>query len=604
MDVIEEIKSRYGVVGRDLELSMILNAVTSGKHVLLEGPVGVGKTKLALAIANYLNRPVYRVDGDERYTETKLTGWFDPPIVLSKGYVWDSFIPGPLTQAMLNGGILFINELNRMPEGTQNVLLPAMDEGKIIIPRLGEIQAKPGFIVIATQNPEEFVGTSRISEALRDRFVWIGLSYQSFDEEVEIVKRETGVDNDSLVRTAVEIVRRTREHKDLRRGSSVRGAIDIVMLTKNLTNLSIEKLVEAAVMALYNRIDVQLKSNRSKKDVITEVVLSSVGRGELSFKNGLGSSTILKPRDNRDKAAPGFSNAQLMVKREEPIYKSMSSLLKGREMLSVGEAQGVKPDSRWLIIKRYVSDDLDECERTVIEDYVCRAIASLAAEISEKGVRRYRRIVEYPSSPVLSEDFDLERTIENYYGKPLEYRDIAIINKIPRKLAVALMLDASNSMHGYRIIMAALAVAALAYKLEKDYYSIVVFKDEAEVLKSIDEKMDIEDIVSKILSFKYGGLTNIEDGLRKGLEQIEQLREDVSERLGIIVTDGWVTAGGNPLDVAVKYSKLHVLQVGIGGGRLESVELAESIAKAGRGIHVLIEDFNELPYALMNILRV
>jgi len=597
MSVIEEIKSRYGVVGRDLELSMILNAVTSSKHVLLEGPVGVGKTKLALAIASYLNRPTYRVDGDERYTETKLTGWFDPPIVLSKGYVWDSFIPGPLTQAMLNGGILFINELNRMPEGTQNVLLPAMDEGKIIIPRLGEIQAKPGFIVIATQNPEEFVGTSRISEALRDRFVWIGLNYQSFNEEVEIVKRETGVNDDSLVKIAVEIARRTREHKDLRRGASVRGAIDIVMLTKSLPNLSVQKLIEAAIMALHNKIDVQLKSNRSKKDVITEIVLSSIGKGELS------SSTPLKPKGNQDKAASDFSNAQLMVKREEPIYKSMSSLLKGREMLNIGEVQGVKSDSRWLIIKHYVSDDVDEGEKMVIKDYVSRAIASLAAEISEKGMRRYKRVIEYPSSPVLSENFDLEQTIENYYGKPLEYRDIAIINKIPRKLAVALMLDASNSMHGYRIIMAALAIAALAYKLEKDYYSIVVFKDEAEVLKGIDEKMGIEDIVSKILSFKYGGLTNIEDGLRKGLEQIEQLREDVSDRLGIIVTDGWVTAGGDPLDVAVKYSKLHVLQVGIGGGRLESVELAESIAKVGRGIHILIEDFNELPYALMNILR-
>jgi gas vesicle protein GvpN len=598
MGVIEEIKSRYGVVGRDLELSMILNAVTSGKHVLLEGPVGVGKTKLALAIASYLNRPTYRVDGDERYTETKLTGWFDPPIVLSKGYVWDSFIPGPLTQAMLNGGILFINELNRMPEGTQNVLLPAMDEGKIIIPRLGEIQAKPGFIVIATQNPEEFVGTSRISEALRDRFVWIGLNYQSFNEEVEIVKRETGVNDDSIVKIAVEIARRTREHKDLRRGASVRGAIDIVMLTKSLTNLSVQKLIEAAIMALHNKIDVQLKSNRSKKDVITEIVLSLIGKGELS------SSTPLKPKDNQGKPSSDFDNAQLMVKREEPIYKSMSSLLKGWEMLNIGEVQGVKSDSRWLIIKHYVSDDVDEGEKMVIEDYVCRAIASLAAEISEKGMRRYKRVIEYPSSPVLSENFDLEQTIENYYGKPLEYRDIAIINKIPRKLAVALMLDASNSMHGYRIIMAALAVAALAYKLEKDYYSIVAFKDEAEILKGIDEEMDIEDIVSKILSFKYGGLTNIEDGLRKGLEQIEQLREDVSDRLGIIVTDGWVTAGGNPLDVAVKYSKLHVLQVGIGGGRLESVELAESIAKAGRGIHILIEDFNELPYALMNILRI
>ncbi|MEM2193002.1 MAG: AAA family ATPase [Candidatus Methanomethylicia archaeon] len=597
MNIVNEIKSKYGVIGRDVELAMILNAITSNKHVLLEGPVGVGKTKLALAVASYLNRSIYRVDGDERYTETKLTGWFDPPIVLSKGYVWDAFIPGPLTQAMLNGGILFINELNRMPEGTQNVLLPAMDEGKIIIPRLGEIQAKPGFIVIATQNPEEFVGTSRISEALRDRFVWVGLNYQSFDEEVEIVKRETGVSNDSLVKIAVEITRKTREHKDLRRGASIRGAIDIIMLTKNISNLDIQKLTEAAIMALHNKIDIQLKSNRSKKDIITEIVLSSIKKNEFNPLKPL------KPKDNQN-IDLDLNNTQLMIKREESIYKSMSTLIKEGEILKSRETQGFKPNSRWLVIKHYVSDDVDEDEKIAIESYVCRAIVSLAAEISEKGMRRYRKRIEYPSSPVFSENFDLEQTIENYYGKPfMDYRDIAIINKIPRKLAVALILDASNSMHGYRIIMAALAVAALAYKLEKDYYSIVAFKDEAKVLKSIDEETSIENIVSKILHFKYGGLTNIEDGLRKGLEQIEQLREDVSDRLGIIVTDGWVTAGRDPLDVAAKYSKLHVLQIGIGGGRLESVELAESMAKVGHGIHILIEGFNELPYALMNILR-
>jgi MoxR-like ATPase len=122
---VARIKSQYGIIGRTKELEKALAAVKSGKHLMIEGPVGVGKTVLAVAVAKYLRRPVLRVDGDERYTEQKLSGWFDPPIVLEKGYVHEAFIPGPLTNAMREGGVMFMNEMNRMPEGVQNILLPA-----------------------------------------------------------------------------------------------------------------------------------------------------------------------------------------------------------------------------------------------------------------------------------------------------------------------------------------------------------------------------------------------------------------------------------------------------------------------------------------------
>ncbi|MFX4377283.1 AAA family ATPase, partial [Acinetobacter baumannii] len=88
--------------------------------------------------------------------EHKLTGWFDPPTVLKKGYGKDSYFDGPLAEAMRKGAILFVNELNRLPEGEQNVLLPALDEKRLEIPRIGELAAKEGFTVIATQNPREF----------------------------------------------------------------------------------------------------------------------------------------------------------------------------------------------------------------------------------------------------------------------------------------------------------------------------------------------------------------------------------------------------------------------------------------------------------------
>ncbi|MCJ7489559.1 MAG: MoxR family ATPase, partial [Thermoplasmata archaeon] len=133
-DEVVELKRRYRIVGRDSELERGLAAVRVNHHLMIEGPVGVGKTVLASAIASHLGRKVYRVDGDERYTEQKLSGWFDPPVVLEKGYVPEAFMPGPLTEAMRSGGVLFINEMNRMPEGVQNILLPAMDEGIVEVP--------------------------------------------------------------------------------------------------------------------------------------------------------------------------------------------------------------------------------------------------------------------------------------------------------------------------------------------------------------------------------------------------------------------------------------------------------------------------------------
>ena len=173
----------------------------AGRHLLLEGPVGVGKTTVALAVCGHLGRDTVRVDGDDRYSESKLTGWFDPPLVLKQGYGEEAFFAGPLVEAMRDGKVLFINELNRMPESVQNVLLPALDERLLQLPHIGEVRAVDGFQVVATQNPVEYVATGHLSEALRDRFEHLALLYQGADEEAAIVVAETGSD-DAAARAA------------------------------------------------------------------------------------------------------------------------------------------------------------------------------------------------------------------------------------------------------------------------------------------------------------------------------------------------------------------------------------------------------------------
>jgi MoxR-like ATPase len=267
MTVADHIQQEHGIVGRAAELEMALAVLASGRHLLLEGPVGVGKTTVALAVCDHLERAALRIDGDERYTENKLTGWFDPPIVLKAGYGEESFFPGPLVRAMREGAILFINELNRMPESVQNVLLPALDEGLLILPRIGEVRAAAGFQVVATQNPVEYIATGHLSEALKDRFEHIPLPYQGEDEEREIVRRDTGSGDDGLVRMAVAIVRMTRTSPRFRKGASVRAAASIVAIAERLSGDS--RVRAAALTALATR--VELRDEEEKADLASAI---------------------------------------------------------------------------------------------------------------------------------------------------------------------------------------------------------------------------------------------------------------------------------------------------------------------------------------------
>ncbi len=266
------IQRKYKIIGRKEIITQCLASDTANKHLLIEGPVGVGKTTIASAFANYLGRTFRRVDGDERYTSAKLVGWFDPPVVLKDGYTHDTFIPGPLVETMENGGVLFINEINRMPEATQNTLLPVMDEGRLHVPKLGTINAKNGFRIISTQNPEASVGVTPLGEALRDRYVWLYLDYHTEAEEREIVQTNTGIKDEEIINVAVAITRATRDYTDIRRGASVRGALDIASLYKQLPGDGHSVWEQAAIMSLVPKIELHDNSQKSPADVIKTLV--------------------------------------------------------------------------------------------------------------------------------------------------------------------------------------------------------------------------------------------------------------------------------------------------------------------------------------------
>lgn len=271
------------VIERAAEAELLEAALLSGAHVLLEGPPGTGKSTLLRRVATGRRIPFVMVEGNAELTPARLIGHFDPALVLSKGYVPEIFEDGPLLQALRTGGLLYVEELNRIPEETLNVLLTAMSELEITVPRLGRVTAAPGFALVAAMNPFDAVGTARVSGALYDRTCRISMDYQSAGAEQSIVRLRTSDLDDEWLARVVELVRRTRDHGDIRFGSSVRGAIDIARLAVELGRLRATTTddwhvgLAAAKASLSGRIRLQDGCRLTPEQVITDLYVSVFG---------------------------------------------------------------------------------------------------------------------------------------------------------------------------------------------------------------------------------------------------------------------------------------------------------------------------------------
>lgn len=244
------------MIGRIQETLILKSLLNNNMNVIVEGSVGVGKTTLILETLKKLKKKSIRIDGDARFTEDKLVGWFDPARILKKGYGKDSFTPGPLVECMLEGKILFINELNRLPEGVQNLLLPAIDEGEIQINHIGSIKAKKGFLIIGTQNPSDFVATSDLSEALKDRCEYLRLEPLSDLEMIEVIKTKVSPITKESISFAKDFLNFSANQKKILNGDSLRIVIALAKVYESLKlNIKGDELKIAVLsVALKNRL--------------------------------------------------------------------------------------------------------------------------------------------------------------------------------------------------------------------------------------------------------------------------------------------------------------------------------------------------------------
>lgn len=179
----------YRAAGTEIET--FLAAARRGAPVLLKGPTGCGKTRFVEAMAHELGRELITVAGHEDMTSADLVGRF-----LLKGgeTVW---VDGPLTRAVREGAICYLDEIVEARQDTTVVIHPLADHRRELpIDRLGTtLSAAPGFQLVISYNPGYQSILKSLKDSTRQRFVAISLDFPAAEIETEIVAAEAGIDS-------------------------------------------------------------------------------------------------------------------------------------------------------------------------------------------------------------------------------------------------------------------------------------------------------------------------------------------------------------------------------------------------------------------------
>ena len=243
------------LVGLDEQFELLVVALLTGGHVLLEGVPGTAKTLMAKTLARLV---------DARFTRIQFTPDLMPSDILGTS-VFD-FSSGQfyLKKGPIFTQILLADEINRAPAKTQSALLEAMEERQINLEGK-RYQLETPFIVAATQNPIEYEGTYPLPEAQLDRFLFkILVPYSAHEVEVEVLRRyHAGFDahdldaaglrpviggaqvlvlrslvqqvtvEEGVLNYIAEIGAASRQSPDLTLGASTRAAIHILLSAKS-----------------------------------------------------------------------------------------------------------------------------------------------------------------------------------------------------------------------------------------------------------------------------------------------------------------------------------------------------------------------------------
>ena len=247
------------------ECDLFETAFHANMPLLLKGPTGCGKTRFVTHMAARLGRPLYTVACHDDLSAADLIGRY-----LLKGgdTVWAD---GPLTRAVREGAICYLDEVVEARKDVTVVLHPLTDDRRILpIDRTGEtLHAAPGFMLVASYNPGYQNILKTLKPSTRQRFLSASFDFPPPDQEVQIVAQESGLDVarcKNLVRLAGKF--RALKGQDLEEGVSTR----LVIYTATLIHggMPMERAIQAAMIEpLSDDADVQLG--------LTDIVTAAVG---------------------------------------------------------------------------------------------------------------------------------------------------------------------------------------------------------------------------------------------------------------------------------------------------------------------------------------
>jgi len=225
------------------EVAVFEAAHANGLPMLLKGPTGCGKTRFVAHMAARLGRPLYTVACHDDLSAADLIGRY-----LLKGgeTVW---VDGPLTRAVREGAICYLDEVVEARKDVTVVLHPLTDDRRILpIDRTGEeLEAAPGFMLVASYNPGYQNILKTLKPSTRQRFVSVSFDFPPPDMEIRIIAQESGLSEDRvrpLVRLAGKL--RALKGQDLEEGVSTRLVVYAATLIHQ--GMPVERAIRAAMI--------------------------------------------------------------------------------------------------------------------------------------------------------------------------------------------------------------------------------------------------------------------------------------------------------------------------------------------------------------------